>query len=189
MKHWILIAISYLLLFTASFSAYSQTIDPYCHVEVVSGSPAIFNLSTLDDITNGKTLTYSSRIRVFFFKAPSKWTFCAKSNALFFDGPSSDLSVQTVKINVEHLYFNKDVDVQPGDFDDYGWNANSYVELTENGTELAQGWIKNNQFGSRYTIDFVVRFSIQPVDFSMLSDKIAGYYASQACFYVYADYF
>ncbi len=176
------------LLFQLIRVAYSQTIDPYCHVEVVSGSPAMFNLSTIDDITQGKTLAYTSRLRVFFFKAPESWKFCVKSNAENFDGPSADMSVQNISINVEAVYFGN-LSIAPGDFDAYSWNVKSNIKLSASGTDLAEGLVKKNQFGSRYQMDFIVRFSIEPSDASPLSDKSPGYYASQACFYVQADYF
>ncbi|MCQ2253407.1 MAG: hypothetical protein MJZ61_08150 [Bacteroidales bacterium] len=167
--------------------------DPFCHVEVVSGSPALFSFNTIQDLVQGKTLSYTSMIRVTYFKPPKRWWFCVRSMSDIFDGPSF-LANQIVVVDVEDFYFNTIGNSVAAYSDAHWWNVSGYRRLhNNNDVFLAQGEVfSKNSFPGKQTLYFVVRFKIQAdANYTdlQLTDKLAGYYASQAVFFMKTNYF
>ena len=169
-----------------TISSLAQSIDPYCHVEVVSGSPASFVFSSMSDYDAGKTLIYTSTVRAYYFKEPLSWQLCVKSAAPYFDGPG-DLGVEVISMQVENLYFNKTEIPQLGA--NHSWTPAGPVRPREGEQPLCTGNISRDfSFGDNQVLDFVIRLTCRSTASAALGDAPQGYYVSQAIFYMNTSY-
>ncbi len=187
MKFFKYISFLMLLLFFRLGDLFAQ-MDGNCHVDVVSGSPVLFQLGTMDELNNGKTITYTSVVRAFFVKPIQKWTLHAKSVAPLFDGPS-DIDVSTVRLQVKQLTMNSDLTLEPGSNDIYSYTNNGEMELRADDVVLCYGDVNpaNYAIYKNYYLIFHVQFSLKADNSDAaksFTDKISGYYASQAVFWM-----
>lgn len=194
MKIRILFLISIIAVLAPFIKAYGQPTDPFCHMEVVSGSPVIFNFTTADDYANGKVLHYTTTLRAYFMKSPRYWEFCVRTTDGLFDGPGN-LSTNIVSVKLENLYYqNMNTQVSPGNNGELSWSILDDVRLSTSDGTLAHCDIKpekitlNSPYNAPYSLFFVVRFKILVTDDVQIDERTAGYYASQALFYMKSYY-
>jgi len=179
-----------LIIWLSASGAYSQAMDGNCHVYILSGSPALFQFNSMQDLIQGKVLSYQSIVRVYVVNPIKTWQFHVKSISPIFDGPST-LNADIVKIKVTQIAYNSVGDILTGPEPGYyTFDIKPESAIDANDMVLATGTVDKDWY-KNYTLYFYVQFSVVPDDAnenSQLTSKTSGYYSSQACFWFSYDY-
>ncbi|MCQ2253410.1 MAG: hypothetical protein MJZ61_08165 [Bacteroidales bacterium] len=92
-----------LMIICARLSVVAQ--DPFCHIDVVSGSPAWFYFNTASDYANGKTLYYNTVVKIQYTKQPNIFDIYMRAASDRFDGDGV-LPVSCVWVKAESATYN-----------------------------------------------------------------------------------
>ncbi|MCQ2251477.1 MAG: hypothetical protein MJZ66_10265 [Bacteroidales bacterium] len=190
MKYPIISIFLMLVLLAPSIDAEGQG-DPYCHVEVVSGSPAFFQFNTVNEMTTGKSLYYSSCLRISYLKEPDKWELMALAESQLFEG-NDEIDCQVIKITVEKVILNSP-SAPPLDHDpkygvEYGYCKDRPITNSEN--PICNGWLNHTNRNDNFSFYVYIKFSITPgtPEREQLVNKKEGYYLNNVKFYVKSTY-
>lgn len=165
--------------------------DPDCHVEVLSGSPAFFQFNTVEEMTTGKSLYYSSCIRVNYTREPDKWELKAWAETPFFEG-NDNIDCKVIKVTIERVCVNSPSATALSGDPKYGLD-NSYGKnfaITEGENTICNGWISHANPMNVFSFYIYLKISIIPgtSDNERLVDKKEGYYLNHLKFYVKSTY-
>ncbi|MCQ2253456.1 MAG: hypothetical protein MJZ61_08395 [Bacteroidales bacterium] len=175
-----------LLLLAPSIDAEGQG-DPYCHVEVVSGSPALFQLNTVDELTAGKSLYYSTCLALQFTQEPKEWYLHLRPKSEFFDGAQpNSLSCQVINVKVEQVCLNTPGNVLGAGMRQKYSSSDISSGLSPVDNTVANGWFSGGTKVDVFTIYVYLRFEIRPKEYdaAKLVDKPSGYYLNEIDAYV-----
>jgi len=175
-----------------TLTSLAQT-DPYCHVEVVSGSPAFFNFTTVDELNNGKTLYYNTCIRITYTKEPDKWSLRIIASDDYFNGPDK-LDAKVIRVKAESVSLNSPGSQPLSGNAKYGVNCQKEALMllkSPGGQEIANGWVVHDASSvDNLTFYVYIRFMCVPDnwDQATLTNKKAGYYLQNSNVYVVSSY-
>ncbi len=179
-----------LLLLVPSIDAEGQG-DPYCHVEVVSGSPAFFQFNTVNEMNTGKSLYYSSCLRISYLKEPDKWELKALAESQLFEG-NDEIDCQVIKVTVEKVIVNSPSGAPLNHDPKYGLETrySTNITITNSENNICNGWIDHTDRNDNFSFYVYIKFSIPPgtPEREQLVNKKEGYYLNNVKFYVKSTY-
>lgn len=181
--YYILFPLFFVLQLTANSSA--QGLDPFCHVEVISGAPVWFYFNNASDYASGKTIQYNTVLRISYDKKPDKIIFHTQAVSDVFDGPSTPpLDSDNFKVKISDFRY-----AGPSAGQIFGFVAEDWRVLTTSLTNIGRAWIINNTISETNPVFYVyLTFSCSPKHAGAFTNLITDSYTNICNFSVQTWY-
>ncbi len=163
----------------------AQSLDPFCHVEVVSGAPVWFYFNNASDYATGKTIQYNTVLKISYNKKPDKIIFYTQAVSDVFDGPSTPpLDSDNFKVKISDFRY---VGSSAGQI--FGFAAEDWRGLSISPTNIGRAWISFKNIEENNPVFYIyLTFSCSPKHADAFTSLVADSYTNICNFSVQTWY-